>query len=148
MSHSEGHVMLGRWQARKVALRVQLRPAHGTSCHIPYRARLMILSLSCQAQTIQTSLPHKRTSLWFRSTQRFQTHTRSPARTRRGHHRSPIPFYRPCRSFGPFAASSEDKDSMPEVTTDMLFAAAMPKEEIGALDFLKVLQVGFSSSSL
>lgn len=27
---------------------------------------------------------------------------------------------------------------MPEASTDLLFAAAMPKEEIGALDFLKV----------
>lgn len=140
---------MASWQARKVVLRVQLRLAHGYQLPTLYRARLMILSLSCQAQSIQrTPLPHKRTSFWFRSTQRFQTHTRSPARTRRGHHRSPLPFNRPCRSFGLFAASAVDNDSMPEVSTDMLFAAAMPKEEIGALEFLKVLQVGYSSSSL
>ena len=100
-----------------------------------YRARLMILSLSCQAQWIKAPLPNKRTSLFaFRSTQRFQTPSRHSWTHNLGPS-SPLRFDWRCKSFLPFVAVSA---AMPEASTDLLFAAAMPKEEIGALDFLKV----------
>ena len=103
--------------------------------HTPHCARLMIPSLSCQEQSITAPL----TSIYksFRSTQRFQTPSRPP-RTRKGRPTSSLRNNRRFKSFCPLAALSEATDIMPEASTDLLFAAAMPKEEIGALDFLKV----------
>ena len=110
------------------------------------RARLMILSLSCQVQSLKSPLPGKTTSFWFRSTQRLQTHSRLP-RTRRAQPTSPSPFTRPFRGFCSSAAFAVANEVMPDASTeDMLFAAAMPKEEIGALEFLKVVKARLHQS--
>ena len=107
-----------------------------------YLAWLMLLTSSCQAQSIKALLPSKRTSFWLRSTQ-------TPSRPPWTRERRPTSLSRNNRQekrFCSFAALSVPTDIMPEANTDLLFAAAMPKEEIGALDFLKVFGVKFKQS--
>ena len=114
--------------------------------HTDTSIQQMILSLTCHSRSICSLQPQNQTRCVFRSrsrsTYRSQTHSK-PSWTLGLRFANTLsdPQSTAKRSS---AASAVATDTMPDTQQDLLFAAAMPKEEIGALEFLKVPQTSLT----